>query len=104
MHAVVEFQGRQYRIESGQLVQVPHLEAEPGSQVVIDHVLMISDGSEVAVGHPFIDGARVEATVVRHCRGPKVLVGKFKKRKGYRRRKGARDDLTEVEIGAIHAA
>ena len=53
------------------------------------------------MGHPFIDGARVEGTIVRHLRGPKVLVGKFKRRKGYRRRKGARDDLTEVEIGAI---
>jgi large subunit ribosomal protein L21 len=100
----VEFQGRQYRIEPGQLVSVPHFDAEPGSQVVIDRVLMISGDGEIAVGHPFIEGARVEATVVRHFRGPKVLVGKFKRRKGYRRRKGTRDDLTEVEIGAIQTA
>lgn len=104
MHAVVEFQGRQFRVESGQLVQVPHLDAEPGSQVVIDRVLLITDGSEVTVGHPTVEGARVEAKVVRHGRGPKVIVGKYKRRKDYRRRKGSRDDFTEVEIGSIHAA
>ena len=104
MHAVVEFQGRQFRVQSGQLVQVPLLDAEPGSDVVLDRVLLISDGADVTVGHPTIDSARIDAKVVRHLRGPKVIVGKYKKRKGYRRRKGSRDDLTEVEIGSIHAA
>ena len=102
MQAVVEFQGCQYRIASGQLVQVPHLEAEPGTAIIIDRVLLISDGPRVTVGRPLVDGARVEATVVRQFRGPKVIVGKYKRRKGYRRRNGSRQDYTEVQIGAIH--
>ena len=103
MHAIVEFQGRQYRIEAGDHLEVPLLDAEPGSPVVLDRVLLISDGEEVKIGHPVIDGARVEAKVVRHGRGPKIIVGKYKKRKGYRRRKGYRDDFTEVEIASIQA-
>jgi large subunit ribosomal protein L21 len=103
VQAIVEFQGRQYRIQSGELVSVPHLDAEPGTEIVIDRVLLISDGDQVQLGHPTIDGAKVEAKVVRHLRGPKVIVGKYKRRKDYRRRKGYRDDFTEVEIGAIHS-
>ena len=101
MHAIVEFQGRQYRVEPGEKIQVPLLDAEPGSAVNIDRVLLIEGNDGVRVGHPLVDGARVEATVVQHGRGPKILVGKFKKRKDYRRRNGYRDDFTEVEILAI---
>ena len=101
MHAIVEFQGKQYRVQTGELHCVPHLNAEPGSEIVIDRVLMISDGGDVQVGQPTIPHAKVDAKVVRHGRGPKVIVGKYKKRKGYRRRNGYRDDFTEVEIGAI---
>ncbi|MBD3163415.1 MAG: 50S ribosomal protein L21 [Candidatus Eisenbacteria bacterium] len=104
MHAIVEFQGRQFRVQEGETIQVPLLEAEPGSAIVIDRVLMIADGDSVTVGHPLVDGATVDAKVLGHGRGPKVIVGKFKRRKDYRRRKGYRDDFTAVEIAGIRGA
>jgi large subunit ribosomal protein L21 len=104
VHAIVEFQGRQYRVESGEKLQVPRLQAEPGSTITIDRVLLIEKDGEVRVGSPVLEGARVDALVVSHGRGPKIIVGKYKKRKDYRRRNGYRDDFTAVEIGAIHLA
>lgn len=101
MHAIVDFQGRQYRVQAGEKLQVPRLDAEPGSNVTIDRVLLISGDQGVSVGSPTLEGVRVTATVLRHLRGPKIIVGKFKKRKDYRRRNGYRDDLTEVEIAEI---
>ncbi|MDM7916717.1 MAG: 50S ribosomal protein L21 [Candidatus Eisenbacteria bacterium] len=101
MHAIVEFQGRQYRVQPGEKLRVPHLAAEPGSTISIDRVLLFQGDAGVRVGSPLLEGARIEAKVLGHVRGPKVIVGKFKKRKDYRRRNGYRDDLTEVEIGAF---
>lgn len=101
MHAIVEFQGCQYRVQPGDRIHVPHLEAEPGSQITLDRVLLVSSEGSVRVGQPTVAGVKIEATVLRHFRGPKIFVGKFKKRKDYRRRNGYRDDRTEVEIRQI---
>jgi large subunit ribosomal protein L21 len=103
VHAIVKFQGRQYRVQQGDKVQVPLLEAEPGSSIVLDQVLLVHGDAGVTVGQPNVGGARIDAVVVRHLRGPKIIVGKYKKRKDYRRRNGYRDDFTEIEIGSIHA-
>jgi large subunit ribosomal protein L21 len=97
VHLVFEFQGRQYRVEAGEKIQVPHLDAEPGAKLSLERVLLIEGEDGVRVGRPLVDGARVEATVIQHGRGKKILVGKFKKRKNYRRRNRYRDDFTEVE-------
>jgi large subunit ribosomal protein L21 len=104
VHAIIEFQGRQYRVQTGEKLRVPRLQAEPGSRITVERVLLIEKDGQVQVGSPVVNGARVEALVVSHGRGPKILVGKFKKRKDYRRRNGYRDDFTAVEIGAIHSA
>lgn len=104
MHAIVQFQGRQYRVESGLKIHVPHLDAEPGAKLTIQQVLLVASEKGVDVGSPTVAGASVEGTVVRHFRGRKLIVGKYKKRKDYRRRKGHRDDLTEIQIGLIHPA
>ncbi len=101
MHAIVEFQGCQYRVQPGDKIQVPLLDAKPGEQITLDRVLLLSEESGVRVGQPIVTGAKIEATVLRHFRGPKIIVGKFKKRKDYRRRNGYRDDRTEVEIRQI---
>lgn len=103
MHAIVEFQGKQYRVQQGDTIRVSHLDAAPGSQITLDRVLLVS-GDTVAVGTPVVSGAKVEAVVLGHVRGPKIIVGKYKRRKDYRRRNGYRDDLTEVQIGAIRTA
>jgi large subunit ribosomal protein L21 len=101
MYAVVKVQGFQLRVQEGDRLEVPRGPWQVGDSVELDGVLMLSDGSEVAVGTPTVSGAKVVANVLRHFRGPKVLVGKYKKRKDYRRLKGHRDDLTELEVVGI---
>jgi len=101
MYAVVKVQGFQYRVSEGDRVQVPRGPWEVGQSLELDGVLLISGEDGVEVGAPTVPGARVTANVVRHLRGPKVLVGKYKRRKDYRRLKGYRDDLTELEIVGI---
>jgi large subunit ribosomal protein L21 len=101
MYAVVRFQGFQYKVREGDRLEVPRGPWEVGDSVELDRVLMLSDAGDVTVGTPTVSGAKVKANVVRHFRGPKILVGKYKKRKDYRRLKGYRDDLTELEIVGI---
>ncbi len=101
MYAVVKVQGFQYRVKEGDRLEVPRGPWEVGDSVELDGVLMLSGGDEVSVGTPTVPGAKVVANVVRHFRGPKVLIGKYKKRKDYRRLKGYRDDLTELEVVGI---
>jgi large subunit ribosomal protein L21 len=101
MYAVVKVQGFQYRVQEGDRLEVPRGPWEVGDSVELDGVLMLSDEGDVTVGTPTVAGAKVKVNVVRHFRGPKILVGKFKKRKDYRRLKGYRDDLTELEIVGI---
>lgn len=101
MYAVVKVQGFQYRVREGDRLEVPRGPWEVGDSVELDGVLMLSDEGTVTVGTPTVSGAKVKANVIRHFRGPKVLVGKYKRRKDYRRLKGHRDDLTELEIVGI---
>ncbi len=103
MFAIVRCLGFQYRVSPDETVRIPLTGAEPGSTLVLDQVLMIRDGDAIKLGRPVVSGARVEAEVLRHGRGPKIVVGKFKRRKGYRRRKGHRQDFTEVRIRSIQA-
>lgn len=103
MFAIVQCKGFQYRVTPEERVQIPLTAAEPGSTLVLDEVLMIGTGDAMRVGTPFVAGAKVEAEVVRHGRGPKIIVGKFKRRKGYRRRNGHRQDFTEIRIRSITA-
>ena len=101
MYAVVKVQGFQYRVQEGDRLEVPRGPWEVGQSVELDSVLMVSDEGGVTVGSPAVAGAKVMANVVRHLRGPKILVGKYKKRKDYRRLKGYRDDRTELEVVGI---
>jgi large subunit ribosomal protein L21 len=101
--AIVQCKGFQYRVAPEERLRIPLTAAEPGSKLVLDRVLMVRDGDALKVGTPHLAGARVEAEVVRHGRGPKIIVGKYKKRKGYRRRNGHRQDFTEILIRSIQA-
>lgn len=101
MYAIVECKGFQYRVEPDQVLQIPLTDAEPGAKLTLDRVLLIGDGTSTKIGAPTVSGATVEAEVVRHGRGKKIIVGKFKKRKDFRRKKGHRQDFTEIRIGAI---
>jgi len=102
-YAVVETGGKQYRVESGNVLKVELLDAEVGSSFDFDRVLAVSDGSSLNVGTPVVDGAKVSATVVEHIRGPKLVAYKKKRRKGYERKVGHRQELTVLKVESIGA-
>lgn len=101
MYAVIETGGRQVRVEPGQTVRLARLAAEPGTEVTLDRVLLVSDDGEVRVGTPVVEGARVVARVLRQGRARKIRVFKFKAKAHYRRRQGHRQPFTEVRIERI---
>ncbi len=102
-NAVVKTGGKQYVVAEGDTLEIERLDAEPGSSVTFDEVLMIRTDDEVRVGTPVVEGARVVAQVLEHKRGPKIIVWKMKRRKGYRRKRGHRQELTVVRIEKIEA-
>ncbi len=101
MYAIVSLQGFQYRVSAGDKVRVPALSSEQGEQIEVAQVHLIADGDQVVVGKPTIPDARVRAEVLGHGRGPKLVAGKFKRRKDYRRRWGHRTNYTELRITDI---
>ena len=101
MYAVFQTGGKQFRAEPGNRIRVPSLKAEPGSTITFDRVLVASDGSAVSVGAPLLEGASVTAEVLRHGRDKKVIVFKRKRRKGYRLKKGHRQEFTEVRVSQV---
>ena len=106
MYAVIETGGKQVRVAEGDVVDVERVAGvETGSEVIFDRVLMIGGGEgEAEVGEPVVEGARVRASLVSDLRGPKIIVFKFKRRKGYRRRSGHRQDMQRFRIEAIEQA
>ena len=102
MYAVFQTGGKQFRAEPGARLRIPSLQAEPGDTVTFDEVLLAGDGDEtVQVGTPTVDGASVKAEVLRHGRAKKVIVFKRKRRKGYRKKQGHRQDFTEIRIDEV---
>lgn len=102
-YAVIEAQGVQFRVAAQEEHILPHLGAEPGTEITFDRVLLVSDGKQVTVGRPTVEGASVRAQVVGTDRGPKITVGTFKRRKKFRKKIGYRDTLTRVRILDIRA-
>ncbi len=103
MYAIVEMAGQQFKVAKDQKVYVHRLQTEEGKKVTFDKVLLLDDNGSVTVGAPVIDGAAVEAKVVKHLRGDKVLVFHKKRRKGYRKKNGHRQSLTEIIVESIVA-
>ncbi|MDR1680024.1 MAG: 50S ribosomal protein L21 [Prevotellaceae bacterium] len=102
MYAIVEILGQQFKVEQGQKLFVHRMnEAERGSSLEFDKVLLIDNDGKVTVGAPTVAGAKVTAEVVSHLRGDKVLVFHKKRRKGYRKLNGHRQDFTELSIKEI---
>lgn len=103
MYAIVEAGGKQHRVTPGQRIKVERewSDAQPGSTVEFQKVLLVRTEAGVRVGSPLVPGATVKATVIRACRGEKIIVFKKKRRKGYRRTKGHRQNFFEVRIDAI---
>lgn len=103
MYAVVEIAGQQVRVGKGQHLRVPKLNLVEGANHQISEVLLLGDADSTQVGQPHVQGAEVQATVVGHGRGEKIIVFKMKRRKTYRRRNGHRQDYTEIRIDDIVA-
>lgn len=104
MYAIVEMAGQQFKVAKDQKVYVHRLQTEEGKKVTFDNVLLLDDGKNVTVGAPAIDGAAVEAKVVKHLKGDKVIVFKKKRRKGYKVKNGHRQSLTEILVESIIAS
>ncbi len=104
MYAVIETGGKQYRVEPGDVIDVERLAREDEERVVFDRVLMIGGSESVEVGTPLVAGAEVNAVAVGEVRGRKVQVFKRKRRKGYRRKTGHRQDYLRVRIEGIQGA
>lgn len=102
MYAVFRTGGKQFRAEPGTRIRIPSLQAEAGSTISFEDVLLASDGEgDVKVGAPVVEGARVEAEVLRHGRGEKIIIFKRKRRKGYRKKQGHRQGFTEIRVSDI---
>ena len=100
-YAVIQTGGKQYRVEAGQTIEIERLADEAGQEVQLTTVLALSDGATLKVGTPFVDGAAVVLVIKEHFRGEKLINFKKKRRKGYRRTRGHRQELSVVRIEAI---
>ena len=103
MYAVVRLAGKQVFVEPDKIVDVPRLDVEEGTVIKCEDVLLFSDGKEVKVGTPTVEGVSVLAEVLEHGRSKKVIVFKMKRRKNYRRKKGHRQGYTRLRIKEISA-
>jgi large subunit ribosomal protein L21 len=103
MYAVLETGSKQYRVAAGDKIEIERLETEAGKPFTFDRVLLVNNGGKVTVGAPTVAGATVAADVVEHVRGEKKLTFKMKRRKGYHKTIGHRQELTVVKITAINA-
>jgi large subunit ribosomal protein L21 len=101
MYAIVEIAGQQFKVQKDQKVFVHRLAEECGSKVTFDHVLLIDNDGKINVGAPAIDGAKVTAEVISHVKGDKVIVFKKKRRKGYKKKNGHRQQFTSIQITDI---
>ena len=103
MYAIVEMAGQQFKVSKDQKVFVHRLEDAEGSEVIFDRVLLLDQNGAITIGAPTIDGASVQAKVLRHVKGDKVIVFKKKRRKGYKVKNGHRQFFTEIQISEILA-
>ena len=103
MYAVVETGGKQYRVQEGDALRVELLDAEVGSTLELDKVLMVANGADVKVGQPYVAGAKVTVKVAEHGKGKKIIVFKYKAKKNYRKKQGHRQPFTKVVVEKIEA-
>lgn len=102
MYAIIETGGKQYKVEQGDVIFIEKLGVEEGETVKFDKVLVVG-GDDVKVGSPYVDGASVEASVLKNGKEKKIIVYKYKPKKGYHKKQGHRQPYTKVEIKAINA-
>ncbi|BDD03143.1 50S ribosomal protein L21 [Aureibacter tunicatorum] len=101
MYAIVEIAGKQFKVTQDQYIYAPKLEGDAGASLEFDKVLLIDNDGAVEVGTPVVEGAKVNAEVLEHVKGEKVLVFKKKRRKGYKKKNGHRQQFTKILIKGI---
>jgi len=101
MYAIVEIAGQQFKVEKGRTLYTHRLEGEANAELVFDKVLLVDNGGAISVGTPTVSGASVKATIIEHLKGEKVIVFKKKRRKGYVKKNGHRQYLTQIRIDEI---
>lgn len=101
MYAVVETGGKQYRVQEGDILFVEKLNLEEGEKIDLTKVLLVSNEDDLQIGKPYVDGAKVEASVLEQGKGKKIIVFKYKPKKNYRRKQGHRQPYTKLKIEKI---
>jgi large subunit ribosomal protein L21 len=101
VYAIIQTGGKQYRIAPGDVLRVERLPGQPGDEVILDQVLLVTDGVAIQVGQPLVPNATVRTQIVRQGKGKKVLIFKKKRRKNYRRKQGHRQLFTALQINDI---
>ena len=100
-HAIIETGGKQYKVNEGDVVFIEKLPAETEEKVKFDKVLAVFDGNDAKIGAPYVDGASVDATVIKNGKSKKIIVFKMRPKKGYRRKQGHRQPYTKVQIDKV---
>ena len=103
MYAIVEIAGQQFKVEKERKVYVHRLPQEEGEDVAFEKVLLLDNEGVISIGAPVVEGAKVTATVLKHLKGDKVIVFKKKRRKGYKKKNGHRQYLTQIQITEVLA-
>ncbi len=101
MYAIVETGGKQYKVSEGDVINVEKLDADAGSEITLERVLVFSDGDRIDIGNPYVEGVGIKATVLEKGKGKKVIVFKFKSKKNYRKKQGHRQPYTKLRIETI---
>ncbi|HOW57423.1 MAG TPA: 50S ribosomal protein L21 [Smithellaceae bacterium] len=101
MYAVIKTGGKQHKVTEGEVLSIEKLEGEKGAEVIFKEVLMVSDDKEVKIGKPLVEGATVVGEIVAQTQGPKLIVFRMKRRKGFHKKTGHRQQLTSMKIKKI---
>ena len=101
MYALIEFAGKQFRVEEGNSIKVPYIDAKVGSKITIDKILYMDDGKNKTVGNPLVTGVKINGEIISHGRERKVVVFKFKRRKGYQKKNTHRQEYSMLKIGKL---
>ncbi len=104
MYAMVEIKGKQYKAEKGVILKVDKIDGEKGDSVDFDSVLLLNNDKSVKVGTPYVEGVTVKTTIEDHKKDKKIVIFKFKRRKGYRRKQGHRETYSYLKVNEIVGA
>ncbi len=103
MYAIIETGGKQFRVEEGRVIKVQKIQAEVGSEVVMDNILLVGKGADVRVGQPYVENAKATCQVVEHGRDKKIIVFHKRRRKDSQKKQGHRQDYTSVLVKSIQS-